>query len=283
MQNIDKKVSNIDMYEDIIYFSDTGTDEVFHILLCGISYCDGSYRIDRPASPFWCMEYIVKGKGYVSVNGKRFVASAGDVYILPRGDDHYYYSDAETPWEKVWFNIGGDFVGKAVDAYRLSDVHHVEGVDAEAAFRRFVENARAMKAAGKVDFNRSAHDLLSVLQTLSAHRERQGRSPDLGAAARLREKIDAITDYRVSFEDLTAACYATKSHLIRVFREAYGVTPYEYLLRRKLAEAEMLLENTSLAVRDIADRLGFDNTHYFSTFFRKKRGVTPTDYRKRRG
>ena len=271
------------MYEDIIFFSEAGTGEVFHILLCGVSYCDGSYHIERPASPFWCMEYIVKGKGCVSVNGKQFVASAGDVYLLPIGADHDYYSDAVTPWEKVWFNIGGDFVSKTVEAYGLDGIYHVEGVDAEAVFRRFVENVRAMKTSGKVDFDRSAHDFLTVVQRLAAHCESEKKDDDSGRAAMLRARIDAVNDYRVSLDALIEPCYATKSHMIRIFKEAYGVTPYEYLLRRKLSEAEMLLENTNLAVGDIADRLGFENVHYFSAFFRKKRGVTPTDYRRRRG
>ena len=44
--------------------------------------------------------------------------------------------------------------------------------------------------------------------------------------------------------------------------------------------AKELLSNTMLAVKEISYSLGFTDEHYFSTFFRKRTGITPLDYRK---
>jgi len=66
---------------------------------------------------------------------------------------------------------------------------------------------------------------------------------------------------------------------VRRFRAAYGEAPYGYLSRRRMETATFLLGNTDLGVREIARRLGFEDEHYFSTFYRKKTGKSPTGAR----
>ena len=70
------------------------------------------------------------------------------------------------------------------------------------------------------------------------------------------------------------------SQLTRVFRAAYGQTPYRYLLGRRLETACLLLRGTSLPVREIAAHLCFSDEHYFSSLFRQKIGVSPLAYRR---
>ena len=95
------------MHEEIIAFDSEHSHSPFKVQMTGISYCDGSYRIIRNESPIYCIEYIIKGKGYVQLDNTSFCADEGDIYILPSGRNHYYYSDDENPWTKIWFNISG--------------------------------------------------------------------------------------------------------------------------------------------------------------------------------
>ena len=60
----------------------------------------------------------------------------------------------------------------------------------------------------------------------------------------------------------------------------FGVTPYRYLLSRRLETARLLLRGTALPVREIAFRLCFSDEHYFSSLFRRKTGQTPSAYRR---
>ena len=65
------------MYEDLIAFTPNVPNAPFQILMSGISYCDGTYKISRPNSPLYCFEYIYKGKGMVHLNQAAFPAKAG--------------------------------------------------------------------------------------------------------------------------------------------------------------------------------------------------------------
>lgn len=57
------------------------------------------------------------------------------------------------------------------------------------------------------------------------------------------------------------------------------MTPFEYTARLKIKRAEELLVNTNLAIKDISGVCGFENEYYFSNFFKKRKGVSPTKFR----
>jgi AraC-like DNA-binding protein len=59
------------------------------------------------------------------------------------------------------------------------------------------------------------------------------------------------------------------------------VTPYAYVLGKKLELAKKLLDNTNLTVKQISEKLCFSDEYYFSSLFKNKIGVSPSVYRKK--
>ena len=82
-------------------------DRPFNVLLAGVSYCDGTYRIERKPENLYSFEYIYSGKGMLVIDGQRLEPRAGDVYFLKRGIPHCYWSDEEEPWTKIWICFNG--------------------------------------------------------------------------------------------------------------------------------------------------------------------------------
>jgi len=68
-----------------------------------------------------------------------------------------------------------------------------------------------------------------------------------------------------------------------LFREHVGESVHEYLQRVRLQQAEVLLSDQRLRVKEVAQRLHFKSEHYFSHFFRQRTGMTPTEYRSHLG
>ena len=83
-----------------------------------------------------------------------------------------------------------------------------------------------------------------------------------------------------SLSGYAASTPYTKEHLIRLFREEYQVTPYEYRLRKKMEQARALLLNSMLSVKEIAEVLGFSSQYHFSNCFKARIGKSPSDFRK---
>jgi AraC-like DNA-binding protein len=71
------------------------------------------------------------------------------------------------------------------------------------------------------------------------------------------------------------------AHFSRRFREAFGETPHQYLISRRMERAAALLRNTDYAVGDICRAVGLRSVGSFSTSFGRSFGLSPTAYRAR--
>jgi AraC-like DNA-binding protein len=79
--------------------------------------------------------------------------------------------------------------------------------------------------------------------------------------------------------NLAAACGESVRQLQRRFRDAFGSTPQEFLIKTRILAAVRLLEETALTVTEISVRCGFVDASSFTQHFRKRTGVTPKAYR----
>lgn len=85
----------------------------------------------------------------------------------------------------------------------------------------------------------------------------------------------------LTLEKLASMTGFSKSHFIRLFKEFAGVSYYEYLTKRRMLQAEILLDNQEYSIADIAMLSGFNSLATFNRVFRACHNCTPTDYRKR--
>ncbi len=65
-----------------------------------------------------------------------------------------------------------------------------------------------------------------------------------------------------------------------LFSKTFGLAPKQYIIKKRLEKAQLLLANTDKKVKEIAFESGFDSEMYFSRLFRKKTDITPGEYRK---
>lgn len=96
------------------------------------------------------------------------------------------------------------------------------------------------------------------------------RAKDL-VDARYREPLDVPT--------LARAAHVSPAHFTREFRRAFGETPHQYLLTRRLERAAALLRNTDWSVAEICMRVGLTSVGSFTTSFGRAYGLSPMAYR----
>ncbi|MCI5649183.1 MAG: AraC family transcriptional regulator [Fusicatenibacter sp.] len=268
------------MREEFVTFPGPQAENRFWIELAGISYCDGSYRIRRNAGEHVIvMEYVLGGEGTILVNGRAYQAKEGDIYLLPPGKSHDYYSDAKNPWTKIWFNARGPLTESLLEIYNPGQRVVFENAGGCSFFERIhaIGKNRSDTAAEK---HQSAalvfHELLQYLYQKYDAGERT-------YSEETRVCIEFIENHiteSISLKQLGELVYLSESQVIRNFRRDLGVTPYEYILDRKMEQAKLLLRSTRLRVKEIAFHLGFCDEHYFTYLFGKRNGQTPMAYRK---
>ncbi len=266
------------MREDLEYFAASPEDAPFSIELAGISYCDGSYRITRTDSPITVIEYVIDGEGTVSVNGKNYHPTAGDVYILRRGTNHVYYADAKNPWVKIFLNLKGDFPAGAISAYLPGDPVVIHNSSVRNQFEVLLGYTRMREKLDDTEIFR--------LCALEFHRLLMMLSPSVpltqrDETERVRDFIDKNSRRIIPNDELAKLIYRSQDYMIKKFHAAYGVTPYDYQLHRKMENAKRLLCETHLPVKEIAAMLGYNDAMYFSNIFKKSAVFLPCSSEKR--
>jgi AraC-like DNA-binding protein len=261
------------MHEEIIPFLAQEADAPLSFPIVGISYCDGSYRIQRPQSSIACVEYILSGSGTVQIDGKTYHPTAGDTYFLPAGHDHLYFSSEEEPWVKIWANISGPLVTGMTEAYGLDEKCYFPGLYTGDLLRSILRVAEERKADGILSASLLLHEIFYRMS-----RAHETRTLNRTAVA-LRDFIDLHYTEALDASSLAEAVGKSASQCSRLFMQAYGVTPYRYLLGRRISLARVLLESSSMSVKEIAAQLSFCDEYYFSNLFKQKVGVSPAAYR----
>ena len=122
--------------------------------------------------------------------------------------------------------------------------------------------------------------LIRLLDLLLAGKEAEEKGPEKNAVADSIAYINEHFREPVSLELLAAKAGISPFHFLRVFSQATGLTPHQYLLSTRIRAARFLLQSTSLSVKRIALDCGFSTEAAFCSTFRKREGRTPSQYRK---
>jgi AraC-like DNA-binding protein len=96
---------------------------------------------------------------------------------------------------------------------------------------------------------------------------------------RAKDLADARYFEPLDVDDLAGAAGLSRAHFSREFRRAFGDSPHQYLLTRRLERAAALLRNTDRSVADICFSVGLQSVGSFTTSFTRAYGKSPTVYR----
>ena len=88
-------------------------------------------------------------------------------------------------------------------------------------------------------------------------------------------------DGHVDVDELADVACVTKPYLIRLFKREFGTSPVQYINKKKVERAQLLLFTTDKTVKEVAYTLGFSDQNYFIRMFRKHTDTTPQEYRRR--
>ncbi len=244
----------------------------------GWEQCRPDYALVRRRFPYFVVEYIVGGRGWVTLDGERRAVGPGEAFAYGPATAVELRCDPAQPLEKYFLALAGSGVaarlrrcGVAVGAGRSLLVSPEATSVAEDLLRAAVPGGPLA--------SRLAHALLEVwlLRLEESASRRGGRPGDPVHAAFLRSKafIDARAEQLRSLEEIAARLRVESSTLGRWFRTYQGTSPYQYLLRRKMNLAAEFLLGSDCLVKEAAARVGFADPDHFSRCFRAVHGVAP--------
>ena len=103
---------------------------------------------------------------------------------------------------------------------------------------------------------------------------------DRGILARdVIDFMDAHADKPITLADLARTAGLSRMHFAAQFRKATNLRPHEYLLRRRIEKAKVMLATGSSPIADVALTLGFSSQSHFTGVFKRFTGLTPRGWR----
>lgn len=122
--------------------------------------------------------------------------------------------------------------------------------------------------------------LLTVQRVTGSHVLPYSAQNIPGECELIKNYLDTHCTESISLDFLAELSHLNKYYLSHIFSKAYGISPINYLLERRILNSQELLKNTDYSITQIADITGFSSPNYFSQSFKKYTGITAAAYRK---
>ncbi|MDR2630868.1 MAG: AraC family transcriptional regulator [Spirochaetaceae bacterium] len=226
--------------------------------------------------------YITNGKGIFETEGKSYTVSPGSVFFLLPGIKHRYKPVLEIGWHEYWVGFQGKNFSKLLEEGLLSREHVFSEPGLHdsiiAIFNMIIDEVNLQAPLFQLKVCAGILSLIAEILT------RSRRKDQINNYQMIVEKAKSLMEENVSkainLPDISEQIGLSTSRFNEIFKTYTSMTPYQYYMQLKIKKAADLLEQKNTSIKEVAYRLGFEDQYYFSRFFKKKTGATPSAWRK---
>lgn len=286
--------------EPLKYIAQNERDEQWGLTVCSVGYQNvkpeeeypplnhNKEYLFRPENGRVLTEYqllyIIEGEGVLTTaKGGSHRIRPGDMFLLFPGEWHTYHPLPSVGWKEYWIGFNGANVDSRVKSgfFSVASPLYEVGYN-ETIVELYNEAIRVAKRqepyfqqllAGIVN-----HLLGLMFMTCSSNRiqpDSECRHMVEMAKSYLQDSVE--TD--ISMPDVAAYLNVSYAVFRHSFKKYTGQSPARYFNNLKLHRAKEMLRGTTASIKEIAYTLHFDSPEYFASTFRKKTGMSPSEFR----
>lgn len=251
----------------------------------GSQKCKPGFQWGPGVRDHYLIHHVLHGKGYFETRGKSYHLKSGDTFLIYPNMEACYRADEEDPWTYTWVGFAG------ADAFYLlnhTDFSEDSPVLEQAALSEEIERKirKVYEAKGSTFYDAVSMtgELYSMMAMLMRNSSEETKQKNL-QTSHVEQAVRYIAEhysYPITVEDIAGYTGVCRSYLYRMFRKVLKKSPKDYVEEYRIRQACQLLGETDLPVTTIAHSVGYEDNLYFSKAFKKCKGLTPSEYRKRR-
>lgn len=245
--------------------------------------------------------FILSGEGDFTVADKRYHVTENSMLYIPSGMRYQLSYDIEAPIISIIVNF--DFDQSRRDLAKDMKPEFPENFDEEKWVRvpqnfafsepifmeRFpvllplLTDMEKEAASGNAYSKEYASALLRavLIEILRGKDLETGTEESL--SRQIKNYLNRHYDEDLSAETLGQQFGYHPYHLNRVFKKHVGITLHRYLTDQRIRAAKTMLHSTELTIEEIASAVGISGQTYFSYCFKKSTGISPSEYRQKKG
>lgn len=254
----------------------------------GWERCTPAHSFGPAARNHYLFHYILSGTGTLMADDSKGVTQTYSIksmqgFMIFPNQITTYVADKQLPWEYVWLEFDGLRVKSLLDTIGLSldkPVYHARN----KSLRDDMANEMLYISRHK---DESPFHLIGHLYLFLDYLLRSAADEQLEHGSKLREFYihEALTyiehnfQNEITIEDIAGVCGLNRTYFGKIFKEALGKTPQEFLLNYRMLKAAELLKLTSLSIGDVGLAVGYANQMHFSRAFKNNYGISPREWR----
>lgn len=231
--------------------------------------------------------FIARGSGHYLIDGRQYLAQEGDILVFNQGavhDERPHMSPDSLIYScgisqlKIAGLPDNNLIGRDKSAVIPSGEH-------QSALHGMFDLLCSQIFNKERHHGVVTHHLLNAIVVmcrnicLARHEELQKTETSLGLS--IKEFIDEHYKEPIKLDSITNELGITQFYLIHVFKRFSGYSPKQYIIRRRVGEAQSLLLNTDMDVTTIAGLVGYESVNNFHRVFKMVVGIPPTQYKNR--
>ena len=229
--------------------------------------------------------YVIEGQGQFLIENQTYPVSVNDLVIVNPNVLHTEVSLNASPLKYIVLGVEGlELSVTAEDNNTNFCILNLKNI--RDTILHYLQNMLTEIENKKTGYELICQDLMEVLIVLLGRQTNFSTilTPVNKKTTRLcgsaKRYIDSHYQENITLDQLADICHVSKYHLAHIFTEEYGVSPINYLISKRIAEAEHLLRTTDFSLSLISNTTGFSSPSYFAQIFKKQKGVSPTEFRK---
>lgn len=230
-------------------------------------------------------KYTISGCGELLLNNReKHLLKPGDAFLLPgavnTGGYSYRIAPGHDHWEFLFISYhkaaAVEIVKRIVDDCRTNVVQLDPSGEAMSHAWHLYELFRSGEISDRYAASSLGYDFLMHLCSESLSFCGKSHGSDL------LHKISAYCFRNLSkpitVDELAKVCGYSRWHFAKIFHEASGMTPSDFIIEQKLTAALQILHQENIPIKELAMRCGFNDPGYFGRRFKQRFGVTPIHF-----
>lgn len=227
--------------------------------------------------------YITRGTGVFESEATGLVSiGEGDAFLLFPGEWHRFAPDPETGWDEYWIGFDGDVPRRLSKLQIISPKSPLFSPGLGGSVQELFTKAIEVMEQETLGYHQILAGIAFELLTRLHAQDRVSKlaeSPGGAVVTTVRNLIEQRLHEQIDWDELAQDLQVSYSTLRQAFQRHTGFSPYQYQLQLRLDKAKMLLNTSPLPVKEIARQIGFDCPYHFSSFFKRKIGLSPAAWR----
>lgn len=254
-----------------------------HILLAHQFVASESWRMPERTLKYHEIQYTTEGEGCIQVEDVAYEVKQGDLLYIPPHLPHSAWKYPHAPYAciSVSFHFGGTQEPPLPFMRAATLFAGVGELPVQRRLRRLVAFKHQPGVASILECQSELLGVLADLSRLAAEGDGGNHERKRNAGAVLQIKNHLLEHYRepLRLENLEELTGFTPNYVIRIFKDATGMTPFQYVRWARLQKALELAFHTPMTVGEIASEVGYADVHAFGKMFKKSMGSTLSAYR----